>query len=269
MKCGICEIGCHITENCKGIAFCINDPAVSFFSFLKLARLAQKKNLLVGFSTNGYFTRLALEALIPFTDFVNVGFKGFTEEAYQACGVHSSEPTIRESEALCARLQTRLDHVYLFNSPGSDLLNTLCPDCGNTLITREFFGPMGSRIVDHQPDARCTCGSRPAIKGDIAKIRYDEHGFFGGYQTTRAFEMLHAVLVCIGADNPEKLSQLWFDLIETNYLKEFHETVRLPEQAVDAERQTGRHHYPDGIDGHEPGYYFYFRVFVLPGVRFL
>jgi len=278
-------------ENCKGIAFCINDPTVSFYSFLKLARLAKEKNLLVGFSTNGYFTKEALEALILFTDFVNIGFKGFTDAAYLACGVPSAEPvfrnlkrlfeagihveaaaihmkggeedviriaefvsslsrdipfqimrfvpfgeadiefepTIRESEALCARLQTSLDHVYLFNSPGSDLLNTLCPDCGDTLITREFFGPMGSRIVDLQPDARCTCGSRPAIKGDVSKTRYDEHGFFGGYRTTRAFEMLHAILVCIGADDPEKISRLWFDLIDTHYLKEFHETVHLPD----------------------------------------
>jgi len=30
-------------ENCKGIAFCINDPTVSFYSFLKLARLAKEK----------------------------------------------------------------------------------------------------------------------------------------------------------------------------------------------------------------------------------
>lgn len=278
-------------EGCKGIAFCLNDPTVSFFSFLKLARLAKENSLLVGFSSNGYLTEEALEALIPFTDFVNIGFKGFTDEAYQACGVPSAkpvfrnlkrlfeagvhveaaaihmkgfeadvariagfvsslsrdipfqvmrfvpfgeadiefEPTIRESEALCAELEKELAHVYLFNSPGSDRLNTLCPDCGETLITREFFGPMGSRITAHLPGARCACGSRPVITGELAEKRYDEHGFFGGYRTTRAFEMLHAILVCIGAHDPEKVSELWFDLVQTDYLKEFHETVQLPD----------------------------------------
>ncbi len=280
-----------VKENCKGIAFCINDPTVSFYSFLKLARAAKEKNLLVGFSTNGYFTSQALEALIPFTDFVNIGFKGFSDKAYQSCGVPSSapvfrnmkrlfdagihleaavihlkgreedvvriagfvsslspdipfqvmrfvpfgeaeiefEPTIRESESLCGGLSKTLTHVYLFNSPGSDLLNTLCPVCGKTVITREFFGPMGARIVDHGIDVRCVCGSRPMIKGEVAETRYDEHGFFGGYRTTRAFEMLQAILTCMGADDPEKIPELWFDIMETDYLKEFHETVHLPE----------------------------------------
>ena len=139
------------------------------------------------------------------------------------------EPTIRESEALCHSLKKQLPYVYLFNSPGTDLLNTCCPECGRTVITREFFGPMGARIIDAQPNATCQCGIRPAIKGNIATQRYDEHGFFGGYRTTRAFEMLHAIMVCIGANDPETVSQLWFDLIETNYLKEFHETVQLPD----------------------------------------
>lgn len=41
--------------------------------------------------------------------------------------------------------------------------------------------------------------------------------------------MLHAILVCIGAHDPEKVSGLWFDLVQTDYLKEFHETVQLPD----------------------------------------
>ncbi len=280
-----------IKEECKGIVFCINDPSVSFYTFLTLAKLAKENNLKVGFSTNGYFTAKALGQLIPYTDFVNIGMKGFSDESYKTCGVPSSvpvfrnlkqlfeagihvevaaihmkgfeheinkiadfvlslsgdipfqvmrfvpfgdaviefEPTIKESEALCEDLKTRLNYVYLFNSPGTDLLNTHCPDCGRTLITREFFGPMGARNIETVPDAVCSCGKQAAIDGDYAKDRYDEHGFFGGYRTTRAFEMLHSILVCIGADDPDKVTKLWFDIIETNYLKEFHEVVQLPE----------------------------------------
>ena len=259
-----------INENCKGIAFCINDPTVSFFTFLELARMAKKNNLMVGFSTNGYFTEESLGQLIPFTDFVNIGFKGFSDDRYKSCGAPSSapvfrnlkqlfeadihvevaaihmkgfeheitqiaefvvslskdipfqvmrfvpfgeagiefEPTIRESEALCANIKKQLTYVYLFNSPGTDLLNTCCPDCGRTVITREFFGPMGSRNIETLPGAVCGCGGRPDIKGDYVPNRYEEHGFFGGYRTTRAFEMLHAIMICIGVHDPSKAREL-------------------------------------------------------------
>ncbi len=141
----------------------------------------------------------------------------------------ANEPTIKESEALCMDLKNQLTHVYLFNSPGTELLNTICPDCGSIVITREFFGPMGARIIDFMPDGICKCGTKINIKGNLSLNRYDEHGFFGGYRTTRAFEMLHSIMVCIGANDPEKVSELWFDLIKTNYLKEFHDVVQLPE----------------------------------------
>jgi pyruvate-formate lyase-activating enzyme len=280
-----------LKEECKGIAFCINDPTVSFFSFLELAQKAKKENLLVGFSTNGYFSSHSLAQLTPFIDFVNIGFKGFSDECYRSCGAPSAEPvlrnlkqlveagihvevaaihmkgleneifriaeytaalsskipfqvmrfipfgeaeiafepTIRESEALCAALRKELTHVYLFNSPGSALLDTVCPDCGKTVIRREFFGPMGSRIMDMLPGAICTCGRNPDITGTPAPTRYNEHGFFGGYRTTRAFEMLHAIMVCIGASDPDTVSRLWQDLIQTSFLSEFHETVQLPD----------------------------------------
>lgn len=280
-----------LKENCKGIAFCINDPTVSYFSFLELAEKAQKSDLLVGFSTNGYMSETALATLIPHTDFVNIGFKGVTDPAYQFCGVPSCapvfknletlaaadihvevavvhlkgretdvrqiaeftaslsrnipfqvmrfvpfgeadialEPTIKESRALCRDLEKHLSYVFLFNAPGTDLLNTCCPSCGRTVITREFFGPMGARIVDARPNAVCACGTRPDITGTIASQRYDEQGFFGGYRTTRALEMLHAILVCIGADDPASVSRLWCDLMDTQYLKTFHDLVQLPD----------------------------------------
>lgn len=282
-------------EGCKGIVFCINDPSVSFFTFLNLARLARENGLKVGFSSNGYLTLKSLDRLIPHIDFANIGIKGFSDDNYRICGAPSSgpvlrnlrhlfehgihvevaaihmkgyeheirqiagftaglsadipfqvmrfvpfgeaeisrEPTIRESEALCDELQRTLSFVYLFNSPGADRLNTRCPECGAILITREFFGPMGSRNIAAAPEmvsgTRCPCGARPPVIGTYARERYDEHGFFGGYRTTRAFEMLHAIMVCIGADDPVKVSRLWMDLIQTNYLREFHDTVQLPE----------------------------------------
>ena len=281
-----------LSQGCKGIAFCINDPTVSFFSFCALAKLAKENNLMVGFSTNGYFTRQALDQLIPFTDFVNIGVKGFSDDRYKTCGVPSSapvfrniqhlfaagvhvevaaiymkgfedevrniatfiaalskdiplqlmrfvpfgeavlecEPTIRDSESLCRELKRQLPYVYLFNAPGSDFLNTCCPDCGRTIIAREFFGPMGARNIEtYMQDNACPCGKDVDIKGTYGLERYNEYGFFGGYRTTRAFEMLHAIMVCMGSDDPETLSALWFHLMETDYLREFHELVQLPD----------------------------------------
>lgn len=143
------------------------------------------------------------------------------------------EPSIKASETLCKELKKKLTYVYLFNSPGTDMLNSRCPGCNETVIVREFFGPMGARNISAMQDAVCSCGKRLAIKGEYAPERYDEHGFFGGYRTTRAFEMLHSIMVCIDATDSEKIFRLWADLIETNYLKKFHETVQLPEMYGD------------------------------------
>jgi len=53
------------------------------------------------------------------------------------------EPSIGEAESLCAALRKHVDYVYLFNSPGTEFLNTYCPECGSLLIDREFHGPHG------------------------------------------------------------------------------------------------------------------------------
>ena len=57
-----------------------------------------------------------------------------------------AEPTIRAAEAFCRRLQKILHYVYLFNTPGSDLLHTRCSKCGHVVLYREFYGPMGAKL---------------------------------------------------------------------------------------------------------------------------
>ncbi|MDE4907662.1 hypothetical protein L0665_03425 [Methanogenium marinum] len=46
-------------QDCIGIVFCLNDPTVSDYSYLTLARKAKESGLLVGCSTNGNFTALS------------------------------------------------------------------------------------------------------------------------------------------------------------------------------------------------------------------
>lgn len=85
---------------CRGITFCLNEPAVSLPTFLRVARAAKEAGLLVGCSSNGYMTPGALETLLPYLDFANIGLKGSTDERYHECGAKSAEPSFRNLKTL-------------------------------------------------------------------------------------------------------------------------------------------------------------------------
>ncbi len=82
-------------HECLGITFLMNDPLASLDTFLRVAQTARRAGLLVGCATNGYFTEPSLECLLPFIDFINIGVKGLTEQAYLACGGHAPAPVLR------------------------------------------------------------------------------------------------------------------------------------------------------------------------------
>lgn len=277
-----------VAEGCLGIMFCLNEPAVSYDTFIALAHTARKRDLLVGCSTNGYFTDSALCRLIPFIDAVNIGVKGRDDKDYQMCGalhaepvfrnirtliekgVHveiavmhvngkeeevvsscreiaaispdipiqvmrfiafgsadlSFEPSIRSSEQLCDRLREGSRFVYLFNSPGSHYLNTLCPRCGKTVFTREMHGPMGAGVVDHRPLGVCTCGYHLPYTGSIAPVVFTEQGMMGGYRPTRAFEVIQAILTCLNVTDEKTCARVWFDFLKKNYINELHMKIQ-------------------------------------------
>jgi pyruvate-formate lyase-activating enzyme len=89
-----------LATGCRAIAYVMNDPLAAFPCFLRLAQLAREKQLLVGCASNAYFTEESLEKLLPLLDFINVGIKGFTDQAYQACGVSSVAPVLRNVKIL-------------------------------------------------------------------------------------------------------------------------------------------------------------------------
>ncbi len=89
-----------IENQCEGIVFLMNDPLAAFPSFLKIARLAKAKHLKIGCSSNTYFTKESLSQLIPYLDFINIGMKGFSDTAYQACGVPNIGPVLRNLKTL-------------------------------------------------------------------------------------------------------------------------------------------------------------------------
>lgn len=273
-------------ENCIGISFLMNDPLASYFTFLNVARKAKKENLLVGCSSNGYFSKKSAEQIAPYLDFINIGIKGFSDEAYGVCGAGSLqpvlesirifysnnvhieisstykkgdeeglektaswladldcniplqvmryiplegavpewEPSIRKAEGKCRQLR-KLPYVYLFNSPGTDLLNTYCPHCGRLLVERDFYGPMGSKVrkVHLTSDASCPeCGAMIPILGVAERDGYAEKPFEGGYPFTRALEMVQAILIASGVNRMKDVAAVWERILTGDEFDRLH-----------------------------------------------
>lgn len=137
----------------------------------------------------------------------------------------ADEPTIYESEQLCDRLREVLSWVYLFNSPGTRYLDTVCPACGTQCISRDFYGPMGAHITG-VPVSTCTCGHVLPVKGTVAGTLFSEPGMMGGYRITRGLEMIWAILACLGVDDHLTLSRIWGEALGTGMLKkELHDRM--------------------------------------------
>jgi pyruvate formate lyase activating enzyme len=281
-----------LEQNCLGITFILNDPIVSFTTFLNIARQAKSKGLLVGCSSNAYFTESALEEILPYLDFMNIGMKGISDKAYQNCGVSSikpvlrniktlynhgvhleiscmyrrdnreevvalahylagispeiplqvmrfipfaaadisQEPSINEAEKLCSELKGYLNYVYLFNSAGSDYINTFCPVCGELIVSRDFYGPMGARNrlfglnTATRNGKNCPgCGHEITYAGYAALPEKEEESTFtGGYPFTRSLEMIEAILISIGLKDKKKLIQVWEEIIKTNGFQQLY-----------------------------------------------
>lgn len=139
------------------------------------------------------------------------------------------EPSIGESERVCSDLKKYMDHVYLFNSPGTEMLNTVCPDCGQILAEREFYGPMGSRLIRPWNEYSCDCGREVPVKyGSLSNERFEESGFMGGYRISRAFGMVHGVLSCLGKGSDADLLEVWKLLSDRNALDNMHHMIQNP-----------------------------------------
>ncbi|RZN68593.1 MAG: hypothetical protein EF807_05690 [Candidatus Methanolliviera hydrocarbonicum] len=110
-----------IAENCIGIAFFINEPTVSYYTFKDLAKRAKDNGLSVGCSTNAYFTEKALRARYISSISKDIPFQVMRFIPFGEASI-DLEPTIKESEMLCNELRNYLNYVYLFNSPGTEYL---------------------------------------------------------------------------------------------------------------------------------------------------
>jgi pyruvate-formate lyase-activating enzyme len=278
-----------LDEGCKGIMFCFNEPAVSFFTFKKVASLAREKNLRVGCATNGYFTGESFKDLLRHIDFINIGIKGCTDETYSTFGAASSspifrnlrlsvesgvstevaavyvrgyeaevmetarrvasisrdipfqvmrfiplggadisdEPSIREAEDLCEDLKRTLNYVYLFNSPGSDYLNTYCPECGEMMVRRGFNGPMCAHVSDYKDNGTCECGFKPPFEGIFEKESGAQVlGLYGGYKTIGSLESIQTVLAFLGERDPGVIASVFQQILETGFIEGLYERTK-------------------------------------------
>jgi pyruvate formate lyase activating enzyme len=297
-----------LETECEGIVFLMNDPISAFPGFLKTAEIAHKQGLKVGCSSNTYFTSESLNRLMPFLDFINIGMKGFSDEAYISCGapwispvlrniktlykggVHievsciftnrnqqeimelagyiadisreiplqimrflpfeaadiSFEPSVREAEAFCERVRKVLDYVYLFNTPGSPYLHTICPQCSHSVIARDFYGPMGAKV---KPPVNLESGDLPTcpscsyplnIVGPSSFNSYQEGDFEGGYPLTRAMEMVEAMLIAMGITSKSTVIPAWEEILQDGGLKKLHMNIQHPRRYIEALRHFGK-----------------------------
>jgi pyruvate-formate lyase-activating enzyme len=278
-------------EGCMGITFMMNDPLASFFTFLEVAKKASAAGLLVGASTNGYYTPASAAVLAPYVDFLNIGIKGFADADYQCCGARSiqpvldsiatfydagvhieisatykkggdksvedfiaflneadyqiplqimryipledasleMEPSVRETEAFCRKIQATRRDVYLFNTPGTECLHTACHQCGELLVERDFFGPMGAKVrKNHVTESGLCprCGGLVPLKGLGSRMEHTEKNFQGGYPFTRALEMVQAILFASGITDMADITRVWERLLEKDRLDSLHEDLQ-------------------------------------------
>ncbi|WP_031479205.1 radical SAM protein [Maridesulfovibrio frigidus] len=296
-----------IQNDCKGIAFLMNDPLAAFETFISVATLAKSKGLLVGCSSNGYFSLESVKRILPVIDFINIGIKGLSEKDYRACsgfkgfapvlrnikmlheaGVHielacihkkyngpellelcsvikkisakipmqvmrfiplegadpEQEPLIRETESFSQKMREFLDYVYVFNSPGTKELDSCCSKCGETVVHRDFYGPMGARLLKisatNLQDIKCPkCEHSSGICGKAEVTDFRENDFQGGYPFTRALEIVESILIAIGAENKSEVVHVWEHLLCNNKMQDLHHGIQRVDKYLDLIRSFG------------------------------
>lgn len=296
-----------IQNECKGITFLMNDPLAAFDTFISVASEAKSKGLMVGCSSNGYFSEQSIKDVLPVLDFINIGIKGLSESSYRSCagfkgvapvlrnikmlydaGVHVElacihkrdnaeellelcsiiksisskiplqvmrfiplegaapelEPLIRETEAFSVKMREILDYVYVFNSPGTEKLSTFCPECGELLVSRDFYGPMGARLrsinLSQKGHAQCPeCGEAAGIRGLAEMIEFKEKDFQGGYPFTRALEIVESILIAIGAKDSSEVVFVWEHLLCNNKMQDLHHAIQRVDKYCELIRAFG------------------------------
>lgn len=107
-------------HSCEGVIFCLNEPSVSPQTVLKTAGHIRKAGLKVGCATNGCMRPEVLSRFLECMDFVNIGLKGYSDQAYHTvqapCGISDVYRTIREIHEKNVHLEASV--VYQHGTDG-------------------------------------------------------------------------------------------------------------------------------------------------------
>jgi pyruvate-formate lyase-activating enzyme len=156
------------------------------------------------------------------------------------------EPTIAATEALAGELRRLLPFTYVFNTPGTRGLTTLCPDCHAPVVVRDFYGPMGARLIGLAPGVAparpvcARCGGDVAITGPVSPPAERERPFEGGYPFTRGLEIVEAMCLAMGADSRAEIVTAWEYLLENRLLADLHRGIQRIEGYFGLVRRFGR-----------------------------
>lgn len=155
------------------------------------------------------------------------------------------QPDREQGEQLCITLRHILNHVYLFNTPGTTELDTRCQACGEIIVHRVFFGPMAARMLSCKPDGVCSCGYRFTCRGEITPIPEEGPRILGGYRSIMGVKYIASVLTMLGITNDLEIDQLCNTVILNGYLSFLHE------QKDSIETFTSMIRYLGDLAGHE------------------
>jgi len=132
----------------------------------------------------------------------------------------------------------------LFNSPGTNLLSTMCPSCGRLVYKREFYGPMGAKLKMDVPGlrvaGRCpSCDTEIGIRGEVASSAFQEAMFEGGYPFTRALEIIESILIAIGVTRRSEIVGAWDLLLDSPVFKRLHKEIQAPDSFLELVSDIG------------------------------
>ncbi len=222
-------------NNCLGLAWTYNEPAIWFEYTLDSARLAHESGLYTVYVTNGFITPEALDMIGPYLDAWRVDVKGFSDKVYHDLAkirrwrgilevaerarhkwdmhvevVTNVIPSLNDDEEQLSGIAgwireklgeltpwhvTRfyphrelrhlpptpittlekayrfgrdagLRFVYLGNVPGHNYENTVCYNCGNTVIKRQGYH---TELVKVKGTDCAVCGANLNIRSTLKK----------------------------------------------------------------------------------------------------
>ena len=222
-------------NNCLGLAWTYNEPAIWFEYTLDSARLAHENGLYTVYVTNGFMTPEALDMIGPHLDAWRVDIKGFSDHVYHELArirqwkgilevaerarhkwnmhvevVTNIIPSLNDDERQLAGIavwirdklgeltpwhvtrfyphrklmhlpptpvatlerahkigrETGLRFVYLGNVPGHIYEDTVCYNCGNTVIKRTGYHIAASKV---KGTVCAVCGADLNIRNTVKK----------------------------------------------------------------------------------------------------